>query len=76
MLNMNMETSINSIPFLCTMNRQEKIEAMIKDFIKYKRKGYNINSIKHDILTAYGFNENLLTDSECNYIMNKVDSTY
>lgn len=73
MLNMKMETSINSIPFLYSMNRADKIEAVIKDFINYHYKGYNINLYKDEIFKSHGLSEDSLSDSECNYIMRSVE---
>ena len=73
MLNMKMETSIRSIPFLCSMDRADKIEAVIKDFIKCYNRGYDINAYKYDILKEHGLSENLLTDAECEYIKKSVE---
>lgn len=77
MLNMEMKTSINSIPFLCSMShmdKRDKINKAINDIIKYKHMGYNPNEVKYDIFTQYGLKESLLTNEECKYIVDRVDN--
>lgn len=53
--------------------KQARINAAIKDFVKYHKQGYDINVYKYDILKAHGLYESTLTDSECNYIMRTVE---
>lgn len=53
--------------------KQARINAAIKDFVKYHHQGYDINACKYDILKAHGLYESTLTDSECNYIMREVE---
>lgn len=53
--------------------RTAKINAAIKDFKKVIDQGINPNVYKHEILSAHGLSENLLTEAECNKIMREVE---
>ena len=75
MLNMNMDTKINSIPFLANMINVESIRSTIDDFVKYYYYGYDINDdiIQNMIYKKNHINFNLLTDSEKDYIKQEVE---
>ena len=75
MLNMNMDTNINSIPYLATMINADNIQCTIDDFIKYHYNGYDINDddIQNYIYKKNHINFNLLTNAEKNYIAQKVE---
>ena len=75
MLNMDMNTNVNSIPFLATMINAESIRSTIDDFVKYYYYGYDINDdiIQDMIYKKNHVNFNLLTDSEKDYIAQEVE---
>lgn len=75
MLNMDMDTKINSIPFLATMINVESIRSTIDDFVKYYCYGYDINDdiIQNMIYKKNHINFNLLTDAEKDYIVQEVE---
>lgn len=56
-----------------TSTRRTKINAVIKDFVSYHHRGYNINHIKAEVLSMHGLDENLLTDAEAAYIVREVE---
>ena len=74
MLNIKINTDINSIPYIDYMSKEEKISNIIKTLIKYKHNGYDLNSIKYDVLQSYNLNENLLLDIECERIVREVEN--
>lgn len=53
--------------------RTAKINASIKDFKYIKEYGGNPNECIHEVLAEHGLSENLLTDAECERIMNEVN---
>ena len=75
MLNMDMNTNVNSIPFLATMINAESIRSTIDDFVKYYYYGYDINDdiIQNMIYKKNHVNFNLLTDAEKDYIAQEVE---
>ena len=65
MLNLNISTNINSIPYVSTM-RQNKIESVITEIVKK----YNTNISINEIFKAYNLNPSIL---EYEYIKNEVE---
>lgn len=73
MLNLSLDTNINSLPFLSTLDRQKNIQCIIQSFIEAKNEGYDINDsdIQKEILD--NFNVTTLSISEIKYIKEKVE---
>jgi hypothetical protein len=71
MLNMRLETSINSIPYLIHMN----LHALVDDFVKFYNQGYDINDddVQSYIYKKNCINFNILTDNEKDYIAQAVE---
>ena len=70
--NFNEAVRTGFIPYMEEVTREDKINAVIRDFKDLYNHGFNPNEYIHEVLVKHGLNENLLTNAEIRKINNTI----